>query len=220
MTIAASGEISLGGNADATRSVACELGLSGTAAICMNQTDVRTLAARTTANSAICFNDFYSKTAAPAGLGCVYAGGYYAGVTSGGYYLVVSPNASGCSVCQWKTSQSDSSFTCSQAEGWLNTRCGMVNAEHPAGNWCATRSINGFSDWYLPAHFEMGTLYNSRGNMPSGQGYRTDYPATLYWTSTEHVGGQACQMYFSNCGFTLSYKVGSRTIRATRRVKY
>ena len=65
MTIVASGEISLGGNATATRSVACEIGRSGTAAICMNETAVRSLAQRTTAASAICMNDFYGKSSGP-----------------------------------------------------------------------------------------------------------------------------------------------------------
>jgi hypothetical protein len=220
MAIAASGEISLGTNTDATRSVACELGLSGTATICMNQTDVRTLAARTTANSAICFCNFYGKAAAPAGLGCVYGGGYYTGVTAGGYYLVLAPNASGCDVCQWKTSQSGSVSTCSLTEGWLNTRCGMVDGNHPGGNWAATRSINGFSDWYLPASEEVRTMYQTKGSMPAGQGYATGFPNSSYWTSTEHVGGQACCMYMDNGALLITYKVGSRRVRATRRVKY
>lgn len=62
MTLATSGEISLGGST-ATRSINLELGLSATAQISLNDTNVRTLAG--VASGAIVVpTDFYGKSAA------------------------------------------------------------------------------------------------------------------------------------------------------------
>jgi hypothetical protein len=61
MTLAASGAISLGG-LTVTRSVNLELGVSGTAAITMNDTGVRVLAEKTTTRSPISMLDFYNKS--------------------------------------------------------------------------------------------------------------------------------------------------------------
>jgi hypothetical protein len=61
MTLAATGAISLGGST-ATRSVNLELGVSGTAAITMNDTNSRVLAGKNTALSQISMTDFYNKS--------------------------------------------------------------------------------------------------------------------------------------------------------------
>ena len=61
MTLAATGAISLGGST-ATRSVNLELGVSGTAAITMNDANPRVLAEKNTAQSQISMADFYNKS--------------------------------------------------------------------------------------------------------------------------------------------------------------
>lgn len=220
MTIVASGEISLGGNATATRSVACELGRSGTAAICMDESAVRKLAARTTAASAICMNDFYGKADTPAGLGCVYRGGYYTGIITSpaNYYLIVAPNASGCACCQWKTTNTStgnsSDSTCSRFNGYWNTFNYLNNADHPAGNWTATRSIGGFSDWYLPARCEISVLLTNSNCLPVDQRYNGSY----HWTSTEYGATAACSFHMS-LGTDFNHaKTTCFNLRAVRRV--
>lgn len=207
MTIVASGEISLGGNATATRSVACELFRSGTAAICMDESAVRTLAARTTAASAICMNDFYSKSNAPTALGQSFAGGYYLGtVTSpANYYLIVAPNATGCAGCQWKTTNTASgpcnNATCNCNNGYWSTFTYLNNTAHPMGNFTATRSIGGFTDWYLPARNELNVLYTNKSSLPTGQKF-SDFD---YWSSSERspVG-----VSFPIYGFTQYFGTG------------
>ena len=220
MAIVASGEISLGGNATATRSVACELARSGTAAICMNESEVRTLAARTTAASAICMNDFYGKANVPAGLGCVYKGGYYAGVTYNNctaYYLLIAPNASGCACCIWKTTNTltnnCSNVACNCMNGYWNTFTYLNNAAHPAGNWTATRSINGFSDWYLPSRCELQLLYTNKSVMPTGQFWGSG----TFFSSTGVFGNTAYGTRFSDgTGYAFN-PVSTARVRAIRR---
>ena len=214
MAICASGEIALGGST-AGRSVNLELGRSASAAICMNETGVRTLAG--VPSGAISMNCFYGKSRGPTTLGKVFEGGYNTGVVDIGggvcYYMLLSPNATGCTICQWKTTRTSTAGTCSTVNGYLNTYGAMQNATHPAGNWTATRSINGYSDWYLPAISETGTMYTNKGSMPSGEGFAS----SNYWSSTEYTTSCACYRIFSSGGASYSFKTFTNRVRALRR---
>lgn len=215
MPICASGEISLGGST-VGRSVNIEIGAGATNTITMNQANVRSLAGVTTAGSQISMNCFYGKSSGPA-LGSVLCGGYYTGVTDIGggvcYYMILSPNATGCACCQWKTTQTATAGTSSTVNGYSNTWGPMNNATHPAGNFTATRSINGYSDWYLPAIGETATMFTNRGSMPAGEGY-----AGYYWSSTENDPTLACYRHVNgNAYWTI--KTISHKVRALRRVR-
>lgn len=216
MALCASGEMALGGSTTG-RSVNLELGRSATAGICMNETEVRTLAA--VPSGAISMNCFYGKSSGPTTLGEVFEGGYYTGVVDIGggvcYYILVSPNATGCACCQWKTTRTTTASTCSTTNGYLNTYGAMQNATHPAGNWTATRSINGYSDWYLPAISETGTMYTNKGSMPAGQGFAGGF----YWSSTEGSATTACYRSFGNGFAYSSVKTFTGRVRALRRSK-
>ena len=202
MTIVASGEISLGVNATTTRSVACELGLPGTSTICMNQAAVRTLAG--VPSGQISFSNFYGKSNVPPGptaFGQVYCGGYYFGTSSipaGNYYLILSPCLTGYHQCAWITGMppyaSISGKFLNASDGWANNRTdGATGTFYPAGNWTATRSINGYSDWYIPSVNETTSQFNSRASMPAGQGYCT--PITNHISSTRFNNALPCCNY-------------------------
>lgn len=162
MPLAASGEMSLGGSTSG-RSVNLELGFSATALISMNDTAVRTLAAKTTPASAILMSDFYSKSSLPA-IGASYQGGFYAGQisTSGNgvptHNLVVAPVSSGQAQRQWKTSDDSTAGTTSVIDGPTNS-ANMNNPDHPAAQFCEGLSIGGYTDWYMPAKNELEVLY-------------------------------------------------------------
>ncbi len=148
-------------------------------------------------------------------------GGFYIGTTSVGatcYYLIVAPNATGCASCQWKTTRTATSGTASLDDGFANTYPAMQNAEHPAGNWTATRTIGGFSDWYLPAIDELSQLYINDGGatnttLPAGEGFA----AAGYWSSTEGSATNAYSQGFSNGNFFNLFKTYSLRVRAVRR---
>lgn len=160
---------------------------------------------------------------APEILGESYEGGFYMGTICAAntcYYLLVAPNATGCAQCQWKTSQTSTSGTCSLDDGYANTYPALENSTHPAGNWTATRTIGGFSDWYLPAIDELEVFYNNGGGagsgdpLPSGEDFATD----AYWSSTESSSISACYLNFSNGNRSPLNKGGTRRVRAVRRV--
>ena len=100
-------------------------------------------------------------------IGDFYQGGYFAGYIShtadsiATHGLIVAPRASGyngLSTLRWKTSNTGTSGTLSEYDGAANT-ANMTNTSHPAANYCAGLSIGGYSDWYLPARYELGIAY-------------------------------------------------------------
>jgi hypothetical protein len=133
----------------------------------------------------------------------------------GSYYVSIAPNASGCACgCRWKTTRTATSGTASLVNGYSNTWGPLNNADHPAGNFCATRSIGGFADWYLPAKDEHYTMYVNKGSMPAGQGFA----ATCYWSSTESTATTACTQVFTNGAISGNHKTCiSNCVRAVRR---
>jgi len=159
----------------------------------------------------------------PETLGDPYQGGFYMGTIAAAgttYYLVVAPNATGCACCQWKTSNTSTSGTCSDTDGYANTYPALENSTHPAGNWTATRTIGGFSDWYLPSIDELEVFYNNGGGagsgdpLPSGEDFATDG----YWSSTERSTTRACGLSFRHGLRVNVRKAGSYRVRAVRRV--
>lgn len=98
-------------------------------------------------------------------IGSVYEGGFYAGAIStaangtADYYLVVSPASSGDSSSkQYKTSNTSTAGTASVIDGPTNS-ANMNDATHPAAEFCESRTIGGFSDWYMPAKNELEVCY-------------------------------------------------------------
>lgn len=216
MALCNSGAMSLGGST-VGRSVNCELGCSGTAQIAMDDADVRGLAG--VASGEIAMDDFYGASAGPETFGEVFEGGYYMGtICAAGscYFLIMAPNSSGCACCRWKTTQTNSGVGCDVVNGFGNTYDHLANATHPAGNWTATRSIGGFSDWYLPARCELSQLYTNKGCSPAGQGFASDD----YWASTEASNGSAADQNFGNGSIGDFNKFGCASVRAIRRVSF
>ena len=160
----------------------------------------------------------------PDTLGQAYGGGYYIGTTTSTdstcYYLIVAPNATGCAACAWKSALTSSPGSCSLTDGYANTYTGLNNGDHPAGNWTATRTIGGFSDWYMPSRDELNVLYINDGgstntNLPAGEGFCCGY----YWSSTESSASLACLQCFNSGNITGGAKtVSSFFVRAVRRI--
>jgi len=156
-------------------------------------------------------------------LGSATSGGFYMGTIAAAgtnYYLIVAPNATGCACCQWKTSNTSTSGTCSDVDGYANTYPALENSTHPAGNFTATRTIDGFSDWYLPAIDELEVFYNNGAGagtgdpLPSGEDFATD----IYWSSTEGSSTSACALTFGSATRYDIAKANSYSLRAVRRV--
>lgn len=112
-----------------------------------------------------------SKSSGPA-IGDAYQGGFFAGTishTANGvatHALIVAPAATGATGTgytlttnkQWKTSNTTTAGTTSLFDGAANS-ANMNNASHPAAEFCETLSIGGYTDWYLPARYELEIAY-------------------------------------------------------------
>jgi hypothetical protein len=111
----------------------------------------------------------------PVNVGEAYGGGYFAGYishTADGnptHALIVAPRATGATGSgytlttnlQWKTAATTTAGTTSAFDGAVNTAA-MVTAgigDHPAAEFCVGLNIGGYSDWYLPARYELDIAY-------------------------------------------------------------
>jgi hypothetical protein len=107
-------------------------------------------------------------------LGDAYQGGFFAGLishTADGnptHGLIVAPRATGATGTgytlttnlQWKTSATTTVGTTSPFDGAANT-ANMPGGTHPAAGFCTGLSIGGYSDWYLPARYELDIAYEN-----------------------------------------------------------
>lgn len=102
-------------------------------------------------------------------IGDAYEGGFFAGLIShtansvATHGLIVAPSASGYNgqaTLQWKTSATSTAGTTSDFNGSVNS-ANMNNASHPAAQYCEGLTIGGYSDWYLPARYELDIAYEN-----------------------------------------------------------
>lgn len=107
-----------------------------------------------------------SKSGLPA-IGASFQGGFFAGTisqTANGvatHALIVAPSASGYNgqvLMKWKTSNTSTPGATSTFDGAANS-ANMNDANHPAAQYCEGLSIGGYSDWYLPALYELEIAY-------------------------------------------------------------
>ena len=130
----------------------------------------------------------------PAVIGEPFGGGYFAGYishTADGnptHALIVAPRATGATGTgytlttnlAWKTANTTTAGTTSSFDGAVNTAA-MVTAgiaNHPAAQFCKNLSIGGFTDWYLPARYELDIAYFNL--KPSTTANNTSWGSNIY----------------------------------------
>ena len=136
--------------------------------------------------------DVYKLGAAPTGtpvaslpaIGAAYEGGYYGGLISQSmngvatHALIIAPKATGQSIRACKTTNTATTGASSTFDGWANSNAAN-DAAHPATQWARGLTIATFSDWYIPALFELEILY--RRFKPDGsEGNVTTHGANPY----------------------------------------
>lgn len=152
--------------------------------------------------------------------GTPFGGGLYAGkITEDDgktYAIIVAPKAQGgeaSGTLAWKTTQTTTTGTDSLNNGFNNTAA-MVAAGiflHPAAQFCKGLSINGYTDWYLPAKDELNLIYTNRGSLDA---FVQDY----YWSSTQNSSSSSWYQSFNNGGQSADGKTFTYYVRGVRRV--
>jgi hypothetical protein len=155
-----------------------EMGFSSTVPLTLNDAPARTLAGLPTPNAPISFSDFYGKTAVFGQLANCYCGGWYMGCTTSGpatYYLIVAPVAS----LRWDNARAGAPCACgdmpifnlSTTDGYCIQKCIQACPNfttptvtggpysYPVYTFYNGTTINGYSDWYIPANQEMITIW-------------------------------------------------------------
>lgn len=214
MALCNSGAMSLGGDTIG-RSVNCELGLSGTAEISMDDAAVRGLAG--VPSGEIAMDDFYGASSGPSAFGEEFGGGYYLGTIAAAgsnYYIIVSPSSGNASCC-YGAATSDG-VGCERCDGYGNTYDHLNSAPHPAGFFAGSSTINGCTDWYLPAVCELRCAYCNCNCAPAGHGLCN----AETWSSTES-GDFTCDARTWQVTFqSISRKSITRCVRIARREAY
>ena len=111
----------------------------------------------------------------PAVIGESFGGGYFAGYishTADGnptHALIVAPRATGATGTgypvttnlRWKTTNTTTPGTTSLFDGAVNTAAMVTEgiALHPAGEFCVNLTLGGYTDWYMPARYELDIAY-------------------------------------------------------------
>ena len=183
----------------------------------------------------------------PAVIGEPFGGGYFAGYIShtadgnATHALIVAPRATGATgtsytlttMLGWKTANTATAGTTSDFDGAANTAA-MVTAgiaDHPAANFCKNLSIGGFTDWYLPARYELDIAYFNlkptttandpswginiysvpRRNSNNTASYPTQTPLTSFNTTAEAFNSEdhwSSTEFSSNSGWRFYYSNG------------
>jgi hypothetical protein len=112
-----------------------------------------------------------SGEAAEPNIGDAYGGGFFAGYIShtadgvATHRLIVAPAADGASGLNYPISTSLAWQSVTSTTGATSPFDGADNTskmtDSPAADFCTGLSIGGFSDWYLPARFELDIAYEN-----------------------------------------------------------
>ena len=110
-------------------------------------------------------NSITTSVAPPSAIGAAYQGGYYAGsisTTANGvatHYLVVGPNSSAVASKKWKNASTTTSGAQSTIDGPSNTSVMTNSTTFPAGSYTLGLTVGGYSNWYMPAKYELNVIY-------------------------------------------------------------
>ncbi|MCP9915548.1 collagen-like protein [Cyanobium sp. ATX 6F1] len=97
-------------------------------------------------------------------IGGALEGGYYGGLisaTANGvatHALIIAPKATGQALKVLKTANTATAGASSTFDGLANSNAAN-DAGHPAAQWARALTIGGYSDWYVPALYELEILY-------------------------------------------------------------
>ncbi len=106
----------------------------------------------------------------------------------------------------------------SPIDGQANTNASIAQGDiNGAAYRCNNYTSGGYSDWYLPASWELNKCYDAAFIVNNVLGATDGFQFSNYWTSTEHIGTSAWYKSFSEGQTFYSAKQGTCRVRAVRR---
>jgi hypothetical protein len=106
----------------------------------------------------------------------------------------------------------------SPIDGQANTTAIVAQGDvSGAAYLCANYTSGGFSDWYLPAAWELNQCYNAAFVVNTILGATNGFQFANYWSSTEYANANAWGQGFGNGGTTSGSKGSNFRVRAVRR---
>lgn len=141
--------------------------------------NVRCVVTATNSVGSVAANSNATAAVSPPAFGSSYGGGYYTGkiVQSGStYYVIVAPKSTGESNLKWATYSNNGLMTAARTfNDGPTASASMNNATYfPAAYFCENLTINGYTDWYMPARDELELCY--RNLRPSANEYNNTDP--------------------------------------------
>lgn len=119
-------------------------------------------------------------------LGQAYAGGFYGGqilISGTVYNLVVAPKTGGEGTYAYRTTTAAESALLADRTYYGRTTTELfADVNHPAFQWAGGLTLNGFTDWYVPAWYELEIIY--RNLKPSTDANTTSFGANPYANPT------------------------------------
>lgn len=118
---------------------------------------------------------------------------------------------------------------CTTAGSWLQTSCttgasntriltNQSNTETPyeAATYCHNLTAHGWTDWYLPAVYELLVLYT---NAAAIGGFVTNgsYPGGNYWASSENTILSGVRIPFNSGNILTNHKHSALKVRCVRK---
>jgi hypothetical protein len=120
-------------------------------------------------------------------IGSFWEGGYYIGNIQVGSltYAVIIADQATKSVAAAHTGGVPTDGSTSLVDGRTNTAL-QTNAANAAANYCRSISLNGYTDWYLPAKDEVDLAWANKASIPSAQItdlqlVTSSQTSTFYW---------------------------------------
>ena len=107
----------------------------------------------------------------------------------------------------------------SPIDGQANTTAivGQAGNSSGAAKLCDDYVSGGYSDWYLPASWELNLCYNAAFIVNTVLGATNGFQFDYYWSSTEYDNNYAWQQYFANGYPDFFVKGNVFNVRAVRR---
>jgi len=104
-------------------------------------------------------------------------------------------------------------------DGQLNTNAIIAQSGHTtsAAKLCNDYVSDGYSDWYLPALWELHQCYNAAYIVNTILGARNGFQFSYYWSSTESYDNYAGFHYFDYGTTYFDYKSSANSVRAVRK---